>query len=381
PDRRGVTTEEFHGRNIQRQIRWPHSFSSTSTHDTKRSEDVRARINVLSEIPDEWNEAVLRWSHLNKGRKRMVNEEAVPGPNKEILLYQTLVGTYPFESPTEPQLETYIGRIEQYMEKATKEAKARTSWIKPNLAYDQAIRAFVHSLLTPDEENAFLPDFRIFQSRIARVGVWNSLTQAILKIASPGVPEIYQGNELWDFSLVDPDNRRPVDFEMRCRILASLQATMNGSAGNPGDRLAAIREFLATVGDGRIKMYILNRGLEFRRGRKQLFREGAYTPLSAQGGFKDNVVAFARDTARESCLAVAGRWYIRLGAPDVSPTGSAWRDTELLLPEKAAGSYREILTDRIVTAEPRGDTAVMKLSDICFSLPVALLDRCDTLAP
>jgi (1->4)-alpha-D-glucan 1-alpha-D-glucosylmutase len=223
PERFGVAVETFHRQNAERQANWPFAMLTTSTHDTKRSEDVRARIGVLSEMPRDWERAMQRWQALNHDKKAEVDGTEVPDANEEYLFYQTLVGAWPLQPMDEPAHEHFVARLEGYMEKALKEAKLHTSWINPQDAYDQAVKRFVREVLRPGADNRFLDDFRRFQNRVAQAGMWNSLSQTLLKITAPGVPDVYQGNELWEFSLVDPDNRQPVDFGTRARLLEELR--------------------------------------------------------------------------------------------------------------------------------------------------------------
>ncbi|HEV3052042.1 MAG TPA: malto-oligosyltrehalose synthase, partial [Longimicrobium sp.] len=229
PDRFGIDPEEFHAFNLERAEKWPHALSSSSTHDTKRSEDVRARINVLSEIPELWSERVNAWHGFNAAKLRRDGRRPVPDANDEYLLYQSLLGAWPFGEMDDQARQDFTARVQAYMEKATREAKRHTSWLNPNAAYDDGLREFVADILA-DGGSAFLEDLLPFQGLVARLGMVNSLAQTLVKIASPGVPDIYQGQELWDFSLVDPDNRRPVDYELRMRLMNDIE-TRRGEAG------------------------------------------------------------------------------------------------------------------------------------------------------
>ena len=288
PDRFGVSVPAFHRRNLIRGELWPHSMNASSTHDTKRSEDVRARINVLSEAPEDWYRAIRRWSDMNRHCKIRVADVAAPDANEEYLLYQSLVGTWPLLEMCPEEHAIYIKRIQAYMHKAVHEAKAHSSWISPNAKYDKALADFVEHVLELSPRNAFLEDFRRFQGPIARAGMWNSTSQLLLKIASPGVPDFYQGSELWNFHLVDPDNRQPVDFESRIEILARLRA----EAGiDPG---ALVSRLTGNPCDGAIKLYITSRALQFRKNQFELFAKGVYVPLVAQGSKANHLVAFAR---------------------------------------------------------------------------------------
>ena len=292
PDRFGVSVEEFHQQCLARREKWPANLSATSTHDTKRSEDVRARIHVLSEIPRAWREAVSRWHRWNRRHLSEVDGRPAPDRNDEYLLYQTLVGAWPLLPPGPDEAVTFASRIQQYMLKAAKEAKLNTSWVNPNEAYDEALKSFVARILAPGPGNRFLMDFVVFHPRIARLGMVNSLAQTLLKITAPGVPDFYQGTEVWDFSLVDPDNRRPVDFSIRAALLTGLQERI--AAGSPA---AVTRDLLAHWEDGRVKMYAIHRALHCRRRSPELFQAGDYVPLRTGGAGGDHLVAFARRRA------------------------------------------------------------------------------------
>ncbi len=215
-----VAPEDFHRFNQGRQAKWPFALNATTTHDTKRSEDVRLRINVLSEIPREWEACLQRWSAWNAAKKREVHGLAVPDANEEYFLYQTLLGAWPL---FEAELPGFKERLKAYVIKAAREAKVHTRWIDPDFEHESALLAFVDDILEDTPANAFLSDFREFQAPLSSSGALHSLSQVLLKIASPGVPDLYQGTELWDFSLVDPDNRRPVDFYQRARLLGDVK--------------------------------------------------------------------------------------------------------------------------------------------------------------
>jgi (1->4)-alpha-D-glucan 1-alpha-D-glucosylmutase len=304
----GVSLARFHERNQDRRETWPHALSATSTHDTKRGEDVRSRINVLSEIPEEWNRAIYRWREMNRPKKARVEGGEAPDANEEYLLYQTLLGTWPLEEADDAAHEEYVGRIRGYMQKAIKEAKLHTSWINPDEEYERAVADFVGAVLDREANARFTSDLAAFQRLTARAGMLNSLSQTLLKIAAPGVPDFFQGTEIWDFSLVDPDNRRPVDYELRRRLLDSLRA------GEERGRAALVEELVASPADGRVKLYVTSRALSFRKNRRALFAAGEYLPLEAEGARSRSVVAFARRDGAEEALVVAGRFFTRLGA-------------------------------------------------------------------
>ncbi len=246
----GLDPPAFHERTKARASQWPSNLLASSTHDTKRSEDVRARINVLSEIAGEWQAALNRWRDMNKHYKQIVDGEPAPDSNTEYLLYQTLIGTWPLAGAAAAAEAEYVGRIQAYMEKASREAKLHTSWINPDPAFDDALRTFVTNLLTPG--NAFLQDIDRFSMGITTAGLLNALSQTVIKMMCPGVPDTYRGTELWDFSLVDPDNRRPVDFRTRQHLLSTLP-------GDGQDAAAWLSDAVHQMEDGRLKLFITSR--------------------------------------------------------------------------------------------------------------------------
>ncbi|HYQ91893.1 MAG TPA: malto-oligosyltrehalose synthase, partial [Candidatus Competibacteraceae bacterium] len=303
PTRFSVSVNGFHHANQERARLWPHSLLATSTHDSKRSEDVRARLNVLSEVPEAWEKRLQRWSRLNQNERRSVDNKPAPSRNDEYLLYQTLLGAWPLEELDEAGLEAFRQRIENYMLKAVKEAKVHSSWVNPNPEYEGAIVAFIQALLKPGK-NRFLEDFLPDQRRIARLGLFNSLSQTLIKLTAPGVPDIYQGTELWDFSLVDPDNRRPVDYERRRALLMELQ-TLVETAGD--DLAGRVRGLLDRLEDGRSKLYVNWRTLRLRREQSELFGHGDYVPLAVAGAKSRHVCAFARVYENTRVVVVAPR--------------------------------------------------------------------------
>ena len=323
PQRFGLRVEEFHRRNTARQEEWPATLLATSTHDTKRSEDVRARMAVISEMPERWRKSLGRWRTLNRRWKRRLEESEAPDANEEYLLYQTLLGTWPLESFHELGEATraeYVGRIQQYMAKALKEAKLNTSWVQPNEEWDKAVADFIARILDPSPRNRFLESFIPLAEEAAPAGAINSLAQTLLKLTAPGIPDIYQGNEIWDFSLVDPDNRRPVDYAKR-------QAMLEGLSG------ASPEDLLGNWQDGRIKMFLIQKVLIFRRENSSLFERGNYLPLALTGEFADCCIAFAREWEGRRIVVLAPRLSMRVGFP---PMGEMWRDTAVQLPEGGA---------------------------------------------
>ncbi|MDQ3621027.1 MAG: malto-oligosyltrehalose synthase [Verrucomicrobiota bacterium] len=307
----------FHQDCAERLARMPHTVLATSTHDTKRSEDVRARIVAISEIPAEWRGSVQRWARLNREYKTELDGELAPSAGEEYLLYQTLAGAWPLEEASGESRAEFQQRIQEYLGKAIKEAKVNSSWIEPNEAWEEAVRSFVARLLDPVTGRRFLKAFHPVAKRISELGAVNSLAQTVLKCTTPGVPDIYQGTETWNFSLVDPDNRRSVDFQ-ECRTLLAA-----ARASSPG-------EMLEHWPDGRIKVFVLHRLLSLRRTRPDLFRAGSYQPLEAAGRFAESCFAFLREHTGASLLVVVPRLSNRVGLP---PIGSRWKDTALALAE------------------------------------------------
>ncbi|WP_017297797.1 malto-oligosyltrehalose synthase [Nodosilinea nodulosa] len=358
PGQFGLSVRQFHQRQQQRQQQWPHAISATSTHDTKRSEDVRARLNVLSELPSEWESAVNTWRSLNGSHKTVVHDQVVPDANDEYFLYQTLVGTFPFN---DDELPGFGDRIADYVVKAVREAKVHTAWLRPDADYEDGFVAFTRAILDPGENNAFLKAFRPFQQRIADYGIYNSLAQVVLKLMLPGVPDLYQGQELWDFSLVDPDNRRPVDYNLRRHWLHELQQWAEG------DRAGLLQNLLEYRRDGRIKLWVTHCGLTARRAYPDLFEQGDYQPLFARGEAEESVVAFARQWKNQWVVAIAPRFLTsRIEAGDY-PIGKAWADTTLTLPGHGQ-SWTNWITGEAAIAEDD-----IPLSTLLATFPVAIL--------
>jgi (1->4)-alpha-D-glucan 1-alpha-D-glucosylmutase len=397
PESFGLTLAGFHRRNAARLQRWPHAMLATSTHDTKRSEDVRARINVLSEIPEEWRGALLRWNRSNTSCKSIVDGELAPGRNDEYLFYQVLLGAWPFgdsggrgsrladESagsagaapsrcdPSPEEFAVFRERMTDYMLKAIKEAEVHTSWVNPNEEYEEATRNFVTQVLTDDPADPFRQDFAALQRRVAFFGQVNGLSQALLKLTSPGVPDIYQGQEVWDFSLVDPDNRRPVDYDRRRDLLADVRRRIDD-----GDLTALCKELLASSTDGRIKLFVTHRVLSYRREHPQLFHAGGYRSLRAIGRRRRHVCAFVRQREQESLMVVAPRLVVQLaGSSEMWPLGrAAWRDTWLVLPREPVGRmFRNIFTGAAIAVQEGDGIAGLPVAEVCRDFPVALLER------
>jgi (1->4)-alpha-D-glucan 1-alpha-D-glucosylmutase len=372
PERFGMSAAMFHAQNCERLQRWPHALLATTTHDTKRSEDVRARLNVLSEIPREWQLALSHWGKLSRKKKPRIDGQPAPDRNEEYLLYQTLLGAWPLTPMAAEEYAIFKQRIQEYMRKAAKEAKVNTSWINPNQAYDDALQEFVGAVL---DDFLFRDDFQVLWSRVAQYGMYNSLAQTLLKLTVPGVPDLYQGNELWDFSLVDPDNRRPVDYAQRRQMLSTLRERLRPTGP---DLVAFARELLDTWKDGRIKLYLTHQTLVYRREHPALFQLGAYIPLDSAGSRQKHVCAFARQHEQHAIVVVVPRFLTRiLLDPDVRPLGpQVWGDTWLTLPETCAGQYyHNVFTGESVSTVNRDGKSILSLGETFANFPVALLER------
>lgn len=372
PDRFGITIEAFHSHNLERCKSFPHALSATATHDSKRGEDVRARINALSGIPENWRKAIISWSRLNKRRRKIVDGQPVPDRNEEYLLYQTLVGAWPAGEMNEADCALFRGRIKEFMTKAVREAKINSSWINPNTPYEEALAIFIDAILVFAPGNEFLKDFRSFQGLIGHYGVFNSLSQMLLKIASPGIPDFYQGTELWDLTLVDPDNRRPVDFRGRSEALDAIK----NREMEIGHR-ELIRELLAGWEDGRIKLYLTHTALSYRRENRELFENGGYLPIDARGARARHVCAFARRVSGKEVIAAVPRFMATL-IPEqgMVPCGSdVWRDTFLSLPNETTGTrWRNVLTGEKVAVLKREGRPILPVAEVFAGAPVALLE-------
>ena len=380
PDAYGTSVQAFHADSQYRAKNWPQEMLGTSTHDTKRSEDVRARINVLSEMTMVWRKTIERWNRMNRSRKREVEGQPAPSLNDETLLYQTLIGTWPLEagdgagSPAANAAAdaTFRERIEAYMIKAAREAKLRTSWANVNTEYEEALAQFVRATLEVREGNLFLDDLVAVQKRLARFGLYNGLSQLLCKLAAPGVPDIYQGNEIWDFSLVDPDNRRPVDYDKRRRLLGQFPAA------HEAPETAWVRALVDSLGDGRAKLYLTWQVLQFRRAHEELFRRGEYIPLRVSGEHASNLCAFARRHDGELIVCLAPRLYLRLlGERDLPPLGAeAWENTMIELPrgfESNHRALRNILDGTEVATVEHGERASLCAAAALAHFPVGLL--------
>jgi (1->4)-alpha-D-glucan 1-alpha-D-glucosylmutase len=395
----GASVEEFHRGNQKRAELWPGGLLTTSTHDTKRSEDVRMRLDVLSEMPRPWAAQVMRWRRINRAKRKVIDDgHTVPDHNEEYFLYQTLAGTWPMPGNStfvpndwalgrEERL-AYIGRIQEYMQKAVHEGKINLSWINPNTEYSEALRRFIARVLSPGTEakpNNFLRLMHEFIPRVAWFGVLNSLAQTLLKLTSPGVPDIYQGQELFDFSLVDPDNRRVVDFARAETCLEELERR----EASP----ELCRELLAQWTDGRLKLWTTHRALRMRGEARDLFRHGDYTALGVEGERREHVVAFVRRYEQSVALVAVPRLNFTMlnGEPRLA-RAEDWGATRLRLPQEFCGRrFQNVLTGESVTVgnvqgvqgvqnDPNTQNALqvqnsgeLLCNEVFASFPVALL--------
>jgi len=359
PSRPAVPVEEFHRRMRERQRRWPGSLNAGSTHDSKRSEDVRARLDVLSEIPDEWAMGVQRWRRLNRRLRRRVRGRDVPDPAFELHLYQSLVGAWPLDPP---ERREFTGRMQEYAVKAAREAKLWTSWLAPDAAYERAIRGWLRATLAPPNDR-FRRDLEAFAERVALPGAVNSLAGVVLRATAPGIPDVYQGAELWRLALVDPDNRRPVDFERRVRAVEELDRRAT-------DRRTLARDLTVSWQDGRVKLHVLREVLRLRRAHPQLFGRGSYVPLEVTGRRRGNALAFARRRGRSWAVVVVPRLVAGLVRAGRFPVRTeAWPATVAHLPAAAPQRWTNVLTGEHI------DTAhgAVRLSEAFATLPVAIL--------
>jgi (1->4)-alpha-D-glucan 1-alpha-D-glucosylmutase len=366
----GLSVECFHRFNKARRDEWPVSLNASSTHDTKRGEDARARLNVLSEIPSEWRLKLKRWSKMNLGKKRRIKKRLVPTLNEEYYLYQTLIGAFPFESDP-----GFSERVKTHMVKAMREAKVESSWLEPDIAHEQAVTGFVDKILDASEPNEFLDDFIRFQRKIAFYGVFNSLSQTLLKITVPGVPDIYQGSELWNLSMVDPDNRKPVDYQRRMLMLNELAEMRMKAKKNLRRTQGDLADLLRRFEDGRVKLYTMWCALDRRRMLRDLFEEGEYIPLDVAGERKEHVTAFCRRRGSDWVMVVVPRFLTGLiGGTRRRPYGvSVWGDTCLTVPGDAPTFWEDVFTGRRLSLSESGADRLLLLGDVFTSFPVSFL--------
>ena len=354
PSKFGVSTQEFHNDNIARLERMPQSFLTTSTHDTKRSEDVRARICVLSEIPEKWQEKLNKFSRLNKSRKSNIDNVLSPDRNDEYLFYQTLIGIW----DEHIDREELIQRLEEYMIKALRESKSHTSWVNINDQYEAAMCEFIRKIISSPDNHPFWKEFIPFQKSIASAGYLNALSQCALKLTCPGIPDIYQGSELFKFTLVDPDNRKPVNYDALRQKLEEVKYS------NP--------EELLPFESGKMKLFLTSKLLNFRQKHENIFRKGGYTPLEVEGMKKLNLVAFARSFDDEAIIIIVPKLvYDMVLDENPLPVGEKdWEDTSIELPAGYADyNWKNILSGQ----EFNFSNSHPNVKDILTKLPVAVL--------
>jgi (1->4)-alpha-D-glucan 1-alpha-D-glucosylmutase len=355
-----MAREEFYEFLDTRRRDWPASLNASSTHDTKRSEDVRARLNVLSEMPSEWKDHLELWAKQNAQHKEQVGGHAVPDRNEEYFVYQTLLGVWPLDQES---CGTLLKRVQEHLIKATREAMVNTRWTRPNQAHEDALLKFVARILSSQDNREFLQDFRQFQKKVAYFGMMNGLSQTLLKIAAPGVPDFYQGSEQWDLRLVDPDNRGPIDFVRRAEALDRLVRDKNADAAQGTVNLVEHWH------DGRIKLFLIWRALRFRRDHQNLFHAGEFVPLRSEGSHSPNIAAFLRRQGTSWALAAVPRWLSQLQGNGKGTFD--WGDTNLLLPADAPSHWNNILTRKpVVSANECGEPCIM-VNDLFQEFPVA----------
>jgi len=358
----------FHDYNEKAFRKYPFTLNATSTHDTKWSEDVRARINVLSEMPAEWKSRLVHWAELNQPKKTILDGRTVPSPNEEVLLYQSMLGVWPLEENWEPELRARLReRIETFILKAAREAKTHSSWVSPNEAHENALREFISAIFGSPADDPFIANFRNFFEQIARCGACNEFSQLLLKITSPGVPDFYQGNELWNEQLTDPDNRTPVDFDLRRKILEEMTQTCPPC-------ISACADMLENWRDSRLKLYLTKQALHFRRSHRELFLRGEYLPLESSGDHRESVCSFARHFEDEWSIAVVPRLASKLGGETAFPLGkSAWGASSLVLPGSSPANWTNVFTGEALAASVSRRKKRLPLADIFSNLPFALL--------
>jgi (1->4)-alpha-D-glucan 1-alpha-D-glucosylmutase len=324
---------------------------ATTTHDTKRAEDVRLRIAAISELPDLWRKNLRRWSNLNRRAKQPIEDALSPDANEEYLIYQTLLGTWPGSFPDHAQHAEYVRRIQEYMIKAIKEAKINSSWIQPQEDWEEGVRQFVAKILRRGA-NRFVESLSPMAEQVAQLGMIDSLSQTVLKCTAPGVPDFYQGSETWDLRLVDPDNRQSVDYQSLQRMRDEMQGARAG-------------DLFANWRDGRIKLHLIEKLLGFRAGHRLLFESGDYVPLTTTGTHAPSCLAFSRTLEGKTIVVAVARLTRSLGFP---PLGDAWTDTKISTSFPGSQKITDLLTGNETSA-----TGELMLADLFSTLPVAVL--------
>jgi (1->4)-alpha-D-glucan 1-alpha-D-glucosylmutase len=368
PRRFGLSTAALHRANADRLRHWPHAMLATSTHDTKRSEDARARGAALTQFAAPWRRHLGRWSRINRARRRVVDGRPAPSRNDEYLLYQTLLAAWP--PGEDPRPDGLLERLVEYATKAAREAKVETSWVNPNPGYEQALASFLEQLLAAGPNNAFLRDLHALQRPLAYHGWLASLSQTLLKATSPGVPDFYQGNEIPTFRLVDPDNRAPVDFAQLARLHAAMRHDCEGEATLP----AYVADLLRQWEDGRAKLYLTWRALQRRAADPALFAEGGYEALRVTGTHADHLCAFLRTQGERRLLVVASRdTSVLVDGALAPPLGPAcWPDTRIELPGLDGAVLRDALAGRALQVEDDPEMPWIGAASLLATFPVAL---------
>ncbi len=359
PSEFGLPLNEFHKKVRRRGIKWRYSLNATSTHDTKRGEDVRARINVLSEIPDDWNLRVKKWSNMNFKYKKENNGRFFPDKNDEYFLYQTLVGILPFDGKPD---EDFKKRIKEYAIKVVREAKVYTAWVKPDEVYEKAFLNFIDNILAESDSNLFLDDILDFQRYTSFYGMFNSLSQTILKMTAPGIPDFYQGSELWDFSLVDPDNRRPVDYSLRKELLREISEKESEGPENIFESLFLNMQL------GAVKLFIIKKILRVRRENRELFEAGRYLKLNTSGIYKNSIISFARLFGDEALIIVVPRFLTGIVKQGELPLGKdIWQNTRIKIPF-ALNNVKNLISEESIPGDNEIDAGC-----IMTKFPAAIL--------
>ncbi len=363
-----AAVEEFHAAASERAADWPAAMLATTTHDTKRTADVRARLDVLAEIPEEWARQVARWRRRNLEFKRTVGGRRAPDPNSVYQFLQAMVGIWPDEAPSTRELGELRDRLTAYAVKAAREAKERTSWTDPDEEFEAALTGSIESLLTPERSRLFLDELQRFAGRIAPAGRWNALSRTLLQLTSPGTPDIYQGDELWNHALVDPDNRRPVDLSRRSALLDEVEREFERPETARREFLARL---LASAADGRLKLHVVTRALH-ARGRRAELRAGAYHPLRAEGPAENHIVAFGRSSGGSFAMIAVPRLIARwILDEERLPTDAAiWTGTSVPIPGDWPSRWTCALSGDTVV---RRDGVRLAADDLFHRLPVALL--------
>lgn len=357
PQKFGISPREFDAFIGERAWTFGFSMNATSTHDTKRGEDARARITVLSEIPDLWRQAVERWAAMNESFRSKIGNDYAPCRNDEYMLYQIMIGSY----PADPEQETaFVQRLKAVAIKSVREAKVHTNWTGPNSAYEDAVNGFIEGILNPRGE--FVADFRQFGRQTTHFGIFNSLSGTLIKLTAPGVPDIYQGSEVWNLSMVDPDNRRSVNYDEMQQTLSDIRyKTVHDTA-------LLLDELLENLTDGRIKMYLTWKVLHLRAGFRDLFERGDYVPLEVRGSLKDSLLAYARIFGERTAVIAVPRFLT--GVIDVGqiPTGDVWEDTEIILPQETMTAWYDCFTEKRLDIENR-----CPVSELLAGFPAACI--------